>query len=245
MPRDPDQYDFFVSYARQDNRPAAPGTPGWISSFVEELLAEHRKFTGGRSHKPDAPARGDRPALAGASDLCGRSLTYFFDKDEIRGLDDWQHRIYHALAGSRLFLAFISPSYFASEWCRREWRAWIDTEIAKHILSAGVAPIYIVEVPGLVAAAGAPRLSEQEVARQVAELCGVPPPHAAFLDAAAPVVKQLRRRQINAVQPFYRAGVEWLRREDSRRVLQELARDLHERAERVRHAAESEHSVTP
>lgn len=80
MPRDPDEYDFFVSYARADNR------DGWISGFVEELLAEHRKFTG------------------------GRSLVPFFDKQDIRGLDDWQHRLHHGLAASRLFLAFISPA---------------------------------------------------------------------------------------------------------------------------------------
>ena len=42
MPRDADLYDFFVSYARQDNR------HGWISGIVEELLVEHRTFTGGR-----------------------------------------------------------------------------------------------------------------------------------------------------------------------------------------------------
>jgi hypothetical protein len=63
MPRDADQYDFFVSYARADN------AGGWISGFVEELLAEHRRFTG------------------------GRTLTPFFDKTEIRSLDDWQDRL--------------------------------------------------------------------------------------------------------------------------------------------------------
>jgi hypothetical protein len=32
MPRDPDRYDFFVSYARKDNG------EGWISGLVNELL---------------------------------------------------------------------------------------------------------------------------------------------------------------------------------------------------------------
>ncbi len=119
MKRDSDLYDFFVSYARADN------SGGWISGFVEELLAEHRRFTG------------------------GQTLTPFFDTLDIHSLDDWQHRLYEGLARSRLFLAFLSP-YFASPWCQREWRTWIDTEIAKHILAGGAAPIYIVEVPGLV-----------------------------------------------------------------------------------------------
>ncbi|HUT33577.1 MAG TPA: toll/interleukin-1 receptor domain-containing protein [Planctomycetota bacterium] len=210
MARDTDQFDLFVSYARADD------AGGWISGFVEALLAEHRRFTG------------------------GRVLVPFFDRQAIRGLDDWQHRIHHGLAASRLFLAFISPRYFASEWCRREWRAWIDTEIAKHILSAGVAPIYIVEVPGLYSG-----MSEQEVAHRVADLCGLPPPHDAFIGSASPVVWAVRRRQANAVEPFYNRGVEALREADLRKVLAGLARDLDARAEDVRRAALSESTVPP
>jgi hypothetical protein len=212
MPRDSDLYDFFVSYARADN------SGGWISGFVEELLAEHRRFTG------------------------GRTLTPFFDKLDIHSLDDWQHRLYDGLARSRLFLAFLSPNYFASPWCQREWRTWIDTEIAKHILAGGAAPIYIVEVPGLV---GGGMLDEHEVARRVAELCAVPTPHEAFVEATAAVVRQLRRRQFNAVEPFFQRGTTALRENDLRRVLQDLARDLDERAERVRAAADSPNTVPP
>lgn len=58
MPADSDRYDFFVSYARADN------AQGWISGFIEELLAEHRCFSG------------------------GRALVPFFDTQDIRGLDD-------------------------------------------------------------------------------------------------------------------------------------------------------------
>ena len=78
MPRDPDRYDFFVSYARADNR------AGWITAFVEEILAAHVKFTG------------------------GWKLTHFFDKNDIRSFDDWQHSLNDGLQHSRLFLAFIS-----------------------------------------------------------------------------------------------------------------------------------------
>jgi|ERR1035441_811899 hypothetical protein len=108
--RDTDQYDFFVSYARKDN------AIGWITHFVDQLQDEHRAYSGGREFR------------------------IFFDKEEIRSLDDWRHRIYESLAASRLLVAFISPNYFASEWCRREWHTWIDVEIAKHVLSDGAAP---------------------------------------------------------------------------------------------------------
>jgi tetratricopeptide (TPR) repeat protein len=216
MPRPTDQYDFFVSYARADNQPAAPGQPGWISAFVEALVEQHRSFTGGRELKP------------------------FSDLEEIHSLDDWRHRLHDALAASSLFLAFLSPRYFASEWCRREWRAWIDLEIAKHILSSGVAPIYIIEVPGL----DGP-LSDEEVARGIAELCGVPPPRGPFLGETSPVIHQVRRRQFNAVQPFYTEGLSALRRADLRGVLEGLARDVDERVAFVRRAAESANTVPP
>ncbi len=88
MPGDPDEFDFFVSYAHDDDANC------WITAFVAELRAEHQKFSG------------------------GRELTCFFDKPNIRSGDDWQHRLHDGLAKSRLFLAFVSPRYFASEWCR-------------------------------------------------------------------------------------------------------------------------------
>lgn len=172
MPLDTDQFDFFVSYARKDN------SDGWITRFVEELLAVHRKFA------------------------CGRELTFFFDKNDIHGLSDWREQIFNkGLAHSRLFVAFVSPSFFASEWCRREWRAWIDLEIAQHILTAGAAPIYVVEVPGF----GDGRISEQEVARKVAELCELAGPDEEYVGSASAAIHQLRRRQLSPDRAFFTA----------------------------------------
>jgi tetratricopeptide (TPR) repeat protein len=225
MSRDPDQFDFFVSYARKDN------AGGWITRFIEELLSEHRKFTGNEF---------------------SRALKPFFDKQDILSFDDWQHRIHDALSKSRLFLAFISPSYFASEWCRREWKAWIDTEIAKHILSAGAAPIYFIEVPGFVGKvpglAEQATLSEQQVAAKIAELCGLPKPYDIFAASVSPVVRQMRdRRQITSdfVKPFRDEGLDALRRADLHAVLERLAHDLDQRVQDVKRAAESETTVPP
>src|SRR4051794_23315627 len=112
-------YDFFVSYASANNH------EGWVDAFVRELVAEHKRFTG------------------------GRELTYFLDRHCVQDFSHWHAEIFNkGLTKSRFFLAFLSPNYFASDICRREWRAWIEQEIAMHILSAGSAPIYFVEVPG-------------------------------------------------------------------------------------------------
>jgi ppGpp synthetase/RelA/SpoT-type nucleotidyltranferase len=205
MPNQPENYDFFVSYARSDN------ANGWITRFVEELLAEHKRFS------------------------AGRELKSFFDQHAITTGADWQLYLAHGIAHSRLFLAFLSPNYFASEWCRKEWRAWMDAEIAQHILTAGVRPIYIVEVPGLT---GKDQLSDQQLAQKLAELSKFSEPDRAKLIAEMPpVVKHLRRRQLTHNQPFcdvhafFDAGLDALRREELRQVLDQLAHDLDHHAE--------------
>jgi hypothetical protein len=200
MSTDNDTFDFFVSYARSDN------ATGWITRFVEELLAEHKRFSAGRTLEP------------------------FFDQHAITTGADWQLYLAHGIAHSRLFLAFLSPNYFASEWCRKEWRAWMDAEISQHILTAGVRPIYIVEVPGLT---GKGQLSDEQLAQKLADLSKLPESdRARLLAETPPVVKHLRRRQLTHNQPFcdvhafFDTGLDALRREDLRQVLDQLAHDL-------------------
>ncbi len=226
MPTPDTGYDFFVSYARRDNE------TGWITRFVEALCAEHRRFVGG--DRDVAPKRELRP---------------FFDKTAIVTGADWQHILAEGIAHSQLFLAFISPNYFTSEWCRREWRAWMEAEIARHILTAGVRPIYIVEVPGLT---GTGQLSDMQLAEKLAGLSTLPPSDKARLLAETPgVVKHLRRRQLTHNQPFcdvhsfFDAGLDALRRDDLRRVLDELARDLNHHADLCARADASLTTVPP
>src|SRR5258708_7554064 len=53
---------------------------GWVAAFVAAIQEEHAKFS----------------ALA---------LRVFFDRSEIRTMDDWEHRILGALRGSSVMLA--------------------------------------------------------------------------------------------------------------------------------------------
>ncbi|HQZ67005.1 MAG TPA: toll/interleukin-1 receptor domain-containing protein, partial [Planctomycetaceae bacterium] len=212
MPNSSTPYDLFVSYARADN------ATGWITQFIDALQSEHRAFSGGREFK------------------C------FFDKEDIGSLDAWQNRIHDSLAASRLFLAFVSPAYFASEWCRREWRTWIDVEIAKHVLSDGAAPVYIVEVPWL-----GRTMTEQQVAESIAQLtkrtlADLTPGLAAD---ALKVTGEMSLRQLTMAQSFYSQGLDSLRREDLRKVLAMLAKDLDDRAQHVADAAKSRSTIPP
>ena len=67
------------------------------------------------------------------------------------GMDDWQHRILGGLRSARLLATFLSPSYFASRTCHWEFDEYLKHEAARPFLGEGIAPIYLVEVPGWIA----------------------------------------------------------------------------------------------
>ena len=94
------RFEIFVSYAHKDNAPVPAQTTGWITALRDQILADHRRF----STEP---------------------LLIFFDTDDIRDMDDWEHRILGALRYSRILLVCLSPSYFASPYCRREWEEYV------------------------------------------------------------------------------------------------------------------------
>jgi tetratricopeptide (TPR) repeat protein len=81
--------------------------------------------------------------------FAGRDLSIFFDEHDIPSMTDWEKRIAQGLRESRLFLAVLSPEYFASSYCRREWEEFVRYEAMRQCLGEGVAPVYFVELPGL------------------------------------------------------------------------------------------------
>jgi tetratricopeptide (TPR) repeat protein len=81
--------------------------------------------------------------------FAGRPLKIFFDEDDIPTMAAWEQRIAKGLDESRLFLAVLSPNFFASDYCRREWEEYTRYEAMRQCLGEGVAPVYFVELPGL------------------------------------------------------------------------------------------------
>ncbi|MGH9966989.1 MAG: tetratricopeptide repeat protein [Pyrinomonadaceae bacterium] len=179
-------YDLFISYSRKDNLPAADGRPGWLDAFVAELGREHRRFS-------------------------TVELNVFFDKSEIRVMDDWKLRILAALRQSKLLLAFLSPNYFASPYCRWEWEEYVRHESSRAVSDNGIAPIYFVEVPGFESGQ-----MEQQIAHWVDDL---------------------RRREFCDLRPWISEGIEALQREDVRRRLELLDQQLSDRLEQAERAA--------
>ncbi len=83
------------------------------------------------------------------NNFAGRVPLIFFDEDDILSMDDWQKRIAKGLRESHLFLAVLSPAFFASDYCRREFEEYVRYEAMRQCLGEGVSPIYFIELPGL------------------------------------------------------------------------------------------------
>lgn len=57
----------------------------------------------------------------------GRRPQIFFDKSIQKG-DTWPYSLQKALASSRCLIAFLQPSYFASNWCLFEFGTMLERE---------------------------------------------------------------------------------------------------------------------
>ena len=121
----PYNFDYFISYAHADNQ-SENGKPGFVDEFVEKLRnsPEHQQMFGGK-------------------------IKVFFDKTEIHNMSDWDNRIRSSLASSRFLIVLLSPGYFKSEYCAREFDWWLQHEMHRRMLGEGTAPMRIVDVARL------------------------------------------------------------------------------------------------
>src|SRR3954466_15961762 len=89
---------FFLSYARSRLRPDDGSDP---DRFAAKFFAD---LSDNVAH------------------LTGAALPGFMDRHTAAGTP-WSDRLSEALGTCRVFVALLSPSYFTSEWCGREWAA--------------------------------------------------------------------------------------------------------------------------
>ncbi len=95
----------FVSYAHADNKSMGEGSPGWVSSFVDKLKKSIAQRAG------------------------GSKVEIWMDHglEPQRCVNDALHR---AIRESAVLLAFMSPQYIESTWCRQEMAAFVK-EVGK------------------------------------------------------------------------------------------------------------------
>lgn len=89
------EHDVFISYAHRDDEPLVGERQGWITDFhraLEMRLAQ----------------------------LVGRQVRIWSDSTHLTGSEKPTAAIEEALASSRVVVVVVSPSYLASDWCRKE-----------------------------------------------------------------------------------------------------------------------------
>ena len=161
-------------------------THGRVSELVERIADDYRQIS-------------------------GEELRYFFDVHDIPGMDDWLYTILEGLKESQLFLLVLSPEYLESKNCKREIVEYLKYESARAVSGEGVAPIYVVTIPGL-------------------DESKFPEPAPAWF---APV----RRRQHFDLRAWFDAGRQALESQDVRTRLDDLKSSLHTRLFRLRRIA--------
>ena len=117
-------YDYFISYAHADNE-SEDHKSGFVDKFVEKL-----KKNDSEEHER----------------IFGREIEVFFDKDEIPNMSTWETKIRAALASSRFLIVLMSPNYFQSKYCAKEFDWWMKHEMHRCTLGDGTAPILIIDV---------------------------------------------------------------------------------------------------
>lgn len=162
------EYDVFLSYARADDE---------NRQHVTRLIqAMQRVF---RSHT-------------------GHPLRIFIDKQEIATAQVWEKRILSALRRSSVMVAIISPSYFTSEWCGREWDYFRSLERERSV-RLGIAtyatlifPVALQDLDRVLRPSDAMRRRMQEAAaRQYVDFKAVSPDDPQFEDLVSKLVDDI------------------------------------------------------
>jgi len=78
----------------------------------------------------------------------GKPFNIFQDVDDIKPGDAWRKKLDRAIQAAQLFIPILTPSFFTSEFCRREAQAFLDYE-ARAERDDLVLPIYLIDTPKL------------------------------------------------------------------------------------------------
>ncbi|MBX7212287.1 MAG: toll/interleukin-1 receptor domain-containing protein [Verrucomicrobiaceae bacterium] len=204
-----DTFELFISYSRRDNAPKKPGdAKGWVETLRDEIMARHLA-------KTTAPLR------------------FFFDRDDIKGMDDWRHRILTGLQQSKILLVCLSPEYFKSDNCLWEWEEFHRHKASRLAGHESVAPVYFVEAPG----------SDEQATAAFQSFVNRGQYKDGELEKFIPRWREwhaaIRRFNHYDFRPWFDQGSDALAQEAVQARLDELAGNLTDRIARTRRAADA------
>ena len=145
-------------------------------------------------------------------------MRIFFDREGIQGMDDWELRILTALRQSRVMIAVLSPAYFESEYCRKEWAWFVDRETERAMTGEAIAPVYTLTVDDF-----------------------EPSPEAIPDDWP----RNLKRRQYLDARPWWDEGAEAFARAEIKERLAELDQRCYEKVRQARHLEGARSTIPP
>jgi len=101
----------------------------------------------------DKALNGDISALREALEVAVQALTgepfdIFQDVEDIKPGDAWRKKLDRAIEAAQLFIPILTPSFFTSDFCKREAQAFLDYE-ARAGRDDLVLPIYLIDTPKL------------------------------------------------------------------------------------------------
>jgi len=99
------KYDIFLSYSRK-----SPHSQ-WVNDVFFPLFVPY------------------------VEDALNSKITVFKDDGEIQGGSDWEQTILNSLLQSKIMVPILSPSYFMSEWCKREFQVFHYRQIKQGFMS--------------------------------------------------------------------------------------------------------------
>lgn len=98
-------YDIFLSYSRKHPHSQ------WVNEVFYPLFVPY------------------------VEDALNSKITVFKDDIEIKCGNEWEKTILKSLLKSRIMVPILSPSYFMSEWCRREFQVFHCRQIKQGFMS--------------------------------------------------------------------------------------------------------------
>ncbi|NBC02650.1 MAG: tetratricopeptide repeat protein [Bacteroidetes bacterium] len=146
-------------------------------------------------------------------------LHIFYDREGIKTADDWEHQILTGLKQSKVMIAVITPNYFESDYCRKEWKHFIDQERDYALEHEGMANVYTVTFP-------------EFEDKDLEDIPDVWP-------------RDILRRQFEDLRPWWNEGEKALKRQQVLERIRNLEMQVYDRIEKAKRHQDSAGHLPP
>ncbi len=91
-------------------------------AYEHDVFISYRR--GNETYRRWVPGTFFQPFKDYLSEALPHDANIFWDIDGIHAGDQWENRLYEKITRSKVLIPILIPSYFRSDWCRREFAAF-------------------------------------------------------------------------------------------------------------------------